>query len=100
LAGRRHGPPAIRCPAASAAAVHHGDTTAGSTAIFGASALQRCLRDIHTVTQHVVVAPPTYEIGKIMLGVESTGSCSDILLDTSPAAYRDDSTLRAIGPHR
>jgi hypothetical protein len=31
----RHGPPAIRYPAASAAAVDHADTAAGSTAIFG-----------------------------------------------------------------
>ena len=46
----------------------------GGTAIFASSPLQRCLRDVHAVTQHFFVAPPTYEmIGKILLGVEPDG---------------------------
>jgi indole-3-acetate monooxygenase len=46
-------------------------TAAGGTAVFASSPLQRCLRDVHAITQHVFAAPPTYEmIGKILLGVE------------------------------
>jgi alkylation response protein AidB-like acyl-CoA dehydrogenase len=60
--------------AAAAAATDRAYTAAGSSAIFGSSPLQRCLRDIRTLTQHVFVAPPTYEtIGKVVLGVEPDG---------------------------
>jgi Domain of unknown function (DUF4157)/Acyl-CoA dehydrogenase, C-terminal domain len=46
----------------------------GSSAIFTSSPLQRCLRDVHTLTQHFFVAPPTYEMtGKVLLGVEPDG---------------------------
>ena len=39
--------------------------------VFASSPLQRCLRDVHAVTQQVFVARPTYEmIGKVLLGVE------------------------------
>jgi hypothetical protein len=49
-------------------------TAAGGTAVFASSPLQRCLRDVHTVTQHVFVALPTYEmLGKTLLGVEPDG---------------------------
>jgi hypothetical protein len=49
-------------------------TAAGGTAVFASSPLQRCLRDVHAVTQHFFVAPQTYEmIGKILLGVEPDG---------------------------
>ena len=59
---------------AAAAAVDRAYTAAGSSAIFGSSPLQRCLRDIHTLTQHFFVAPPTYEMtGKVLLGVEPDG---------------------------
>jgi alkylation response protein AidB-like acyl-CoA dehydrogenase len=58
----------------SATAVDRMYTTAGGTAVFASSPLQQCLRDIHTITQHLFVAPPTYEmIGKILLGVEPDG---------------------------
>lgn len=60
--------------AAAANAVDRMYTTAGGTAVFASSPLQRCLRDVHTITQHLFVAPPTYEmIGKILLGVEPDG---------------------------
>jgi alkylation response protein AidB-like acyl-CoA dehydrogenase len=60
--------------ASAATAIDGAYTTAGSSAIFGSSALQRCLRDVHTLTQHVFVAPPTYETaGKVLLGVEPDG---------------------------
>ncbi|MBU8899037.1 hydrolase [Corallococcus sp. H22C18031201] len=42
---------------------------AGGTAVFRASPLQRCFRDIHTATQHAMVAPATMELlGSLLLG--------------------------------
>ena len=65
---------ATHATAASANAVDRMYTAAGGTSVFASSPLQRCLRDIHAITQHVFVAPPTYEmIGKILLGVEPDG---------------------------
>ena len=59
---------------AAAAAVDRAFTAAGSSAIFGSNPLQRCLRDIRTLTQHFFLAPPTYEMtGKVLLGVEPDG---------------------------
>jgi alkylation response protein AidB-like acyl-CoA dehydrogenase len=43
---------------------------AGGTAVYASSPLQRHFRDIHVVTQHVLVAPATYELaGRLLLGV-------------------------------
>jgi len=43
----------------------------GGTAIYRDSALQRCFRDVHTVTQHMMVAGPTLELaGRVRLGLE------------------------------
>jgi alkylation response protein AidB-like acyl-CoA dehydrogenase len=65
---------ATHATASSARAVDEMYTTAGGTALFASSPLQRCLRDVHAITQHLFVAPPTYEmIGKILLGVEPEG---------------------------
>ena len=65
---------ATHATADSATAVDRMYTTAGASALFAASPLQRCLRDVHAITQHFFVAPPTYEmIGKILLGVEPDG---------------------------
>jgi alkylation response protein AidB-like acyl-CoA dehydrogenase len=59
---------------AAAAAVDRAYGAAGSSAIFTSSPLQRCLRDVHTLTQHFFVAPPIYEMtGKVLLGVEPDG---------------------------
>ena len=59
---------------ASARAVDLMYTAAGSTSVFTASPLQQRLRDVHAITQHFFVAPPTYEtIGKVVLGVEPDG---------------------------
>ncbi|WP_322796121.1 acyl-CoA dehydrogenase family protein [Tepidiforma sp.] len=42
----------------------------GGTSIYETSRLQRHFRDIHTLTQHVMVGQPTYEVvGRIMLGL-------------------------------
>ncbi|HZI07412.1 MAG TPA: acyl-CoA dehydrogenase family protein [Archangium sp.] len=44
---------------------------AGGTAVYRASPLQRCLRDIHVATQHAMVAPPTLElIGGVLRGLD------------------------------
>ncbi|MCP3058398.1 acyl-CoA dehydrogenase family protein [Myxococcus sp. K38C18041901] len=44
---------------------------AGGPAVFHSSALQRCLRDVHTLTQHAMVARPTLELtGGILLGFD------------------------------
>ena len=44
---------------------------AGGTSVYQQSALQRCLRDIHVVTQHAMVAQATLEVaGKAYLGLE------------------------------
>lgn len=59
---------------ASANAVDLMYTAAGSTSVFASSPLQQRLRDIHALTQHFFVAPPTYEtIGKVLLSVEPDG---------------------------
>lgn len=50
-------------------------TAGGGTSIYAASALQRQFRDIHVVTQHMMVAQPTYELtGRIFLGVDTDTS--------------------------
>jgi alkylation response protein AidB-like acyl-CoA dehydrogenase len=47
-------------------------TAGGGTAIYATSPLQRCFRDIHVVTQHMMVAQPTLElVGRVLLGVET-----------------------------
>lgn len=44
---------------------------AGGTAIYSKSPLQRCFRDVHVATQHIMVAQPTYEVlGKVSLGID------------------------------
>jgi hypothetical protein len=44
----------------------------GGTAIYARSALQRCFRDVHVATQHVMVAPPTLELaGRVLLGLDA-----------------------------
>jgi alkylation response protein AidB-like acyl-CoA dehydrogenase len=44
----------------------------GGTAIYATSPLQRCFRDVHVVTQHMMVAPATYElVGRMLLGLDT-----------------------------
>ena len=46
-------------------------TLAGATAIYTANRFDRCLRDIHTASAHVWVAPDTYELaGRLLLGLD------------------------------
>jgi alkylation response protein AidB-like acyl-CoA dehydrogenase len=43
----------------------------GGTSNYETSALQRCMRDMHAITQHFIVASSNYEIvGRIMMGLE------------------------------
>jgi len=45
---------------------------AGGDAVFLASPLQRRFRDAHVATQHMMVAPPTWELaGRVRLGLEA-----------------------------
>jgi alkylation response protein AidB-like acyl-CoA dehydrogenase len=47
-------------------------TAGGGTAIYRDSALQRQLRDVHTATQHMMVAQPTWElVGKVFCGLDA-----------------------------
>jgi indole-3-acetate monooxygenase len=44
---------------------------AGGSSIYEKSPLQRCFRDVHVATQHIMVAQPTFEVvGKVMLGID------------------------------
>lgn len=47
----------------------------GATSIYDSSPLQRYFRDIHVATQHLMVAPPTYElVGRLFLNLETDTS--------------------------
>ncbi len=44
---------------------------AGGSSVYSDNAIQRCFRDVHVVTQHIMVAQPTLEtIGKVMFGID------------------------------
>jgi alkylation response protein AidB-like acyl-CoA dehydrogenase len=46
-------------------------TLGGGSSIYESNVLQRCLRDAHAATQHVMLAPPNYEpAGRAVLGLE------------------------------
>ena len=54
----------------SAAAVDRLYQAGGGSSIYEHSVLQRCFRDIHVTTQHVMVASPIYEVvGRVNLGL-------------------------------
>lgn len=43
---------------------------AGGTAVYDASPLSRCFRDVHVATQHIMVAQPVFELtGRALLGL-------------------------------
>ncbi len=45
---------------------------AGASSIYDSSPLQRRLRDVHVATQHMMVAPPTWELGgRLLFGLPS-----------------------------
>lgn len=44
----------------------------GGSAIYESSELQRCFRDVHVTTQHIMVGLPIYEVvGRVELGLEA-----------------------------
>ena len=54
----------------SAAVVDEMYSLGGGTAIYSSSPLQRRFRDVHVATQHMLVAPPVWELaGRLLLGV-------------------------------
>ena len=66
---------ATHATVSSAAAVDLMYNAGGGTSVYATSPLQRCFRDIHVVTQHMMVAPATYELtGRILLGLETDPS--------------------------
>lgn len=57
----------------AAAVVDRLYTLAGGGAVFAASPLQRCLRDVHVATQHMMVNEATFELtGRLLLGQPTT----------------------------
>lgn len=61
---------ATHATTASAQAVDLMYTAAGGSAIYESSPLQRRFRDVHTATQHMIVAPATSELaGRLLLGL-------------------------------
>ena len=62
---------AVNATRSAAEAVQLVYTVAGGTANYRRSALQRALRDVHAVTQHIGTAPQQYEdAGRMVLGLE------------------------------
>ena len=47
----------------------------GGSSVYRRSRLQRCFRDVHVVTQHMMVGPPTLELtGRLLLGLDADTS--------------------------
>jgi Acyl-CoA dehydrogenase, C-terminal domain len=73
-------------------------TAAGATANYRRSPLQRALRDIHAVTQHIATAPSQYEsAGRMLMGLQPlsprillwvTGTPGDIKMSNEKALRR------------
>lgn len=65
---------AVHATWAGVEAVDRAYHAGGGTAIYESSPLQRCFRDVHVATQHIMVAQPIYELtGRVRLGLEPGG---------------------------
>jgi alkylation response protein AidB-like acyl-CoA dehydrogenase len=61
----------IATPYASARTVDLAYEAGGASSIYSSSPLQRCFRDVHVATQHIMVAPGSLELaGRALLGIE------------------------------
>ncbi len=59
----------------SARAVDLCYTLAGGSSVYRSNTLQRRFRDAHVITQHMMVAPPSYELaGRVVLGLPTDPS--------------------------
>jgi alkylation response protein AidB-like acyl-CoA dehydrogenase len=66
---------ATHATVSAASAIDRMYDAGGGTSIYARSPLQRCFRDVHVATQHVMVAPPTLElVGRVVLGVDADTS--------------------------
>lgn len=62
---------AVTCAARAVDAAYY---LGGSSSIRDSSALQRCFRDVHAITQHLIVGQGNYDLaGRIMLGQDISG---------------------------
>jgi alkylation response protein AidB-like acyl-CoA dehydrogenase len=65
----------LACVHAASAAVAATDTAytlAGGSSVYDSNVLQRCLRDVHVTTQHLMVAPKLHEtLGKLLFGLDA-----------------------------
>jgi alkylation response protein AidB-like acyl-CoA dehydrogenase len=58
------------CAAAAAHAVDFAYSAGGGSAIYAAGLIERCFRDVHTLTQHVSMHAANYEVcGRVLLGL-------------------------------
>ncbi len=66
---------ACHATTSAARAVDLAYTAAGGSSIYSSSPLQRCFRDVHVATQHVMVGPVIQElVGKVLAGIEADTS--------------------------
>jgi indole-3-acetate monooxygenase len=57
----------------SARAVDIAYRLGGGTSLYETSVLQRCFRDVHAATQHIVLGYANYELaGQVMLGMPAS----------------------------
>jgi alkylation response protein AidB-like acyl-CoA dehydrogenase len=62
---------ATQATAAATQAVDLMFSAGGSSAVYAGVGLERCLRDIRTAAQHIVVVPSNYEmVGQALLGLD------------------------------
>jgi alkylation response protein AidB-like acyl-CoA dehydrogenase len=63
---------AVRSCASAVDRMYH---LAGGSSVYRTSPLQRIFRDVHVATQHMMVAPSTFELtGRLLLGLETNTS--------------------------